>query len=94
MPRRESLETQHFNPDTQLWESVSVTAFGLEEFGEVQVKEVMARNLICVEASTPMKKVAQVMLDAKIHRVLVMDDVQQLYGVVSSLDFVRAVATR
>ncbi len=86
-------EAQYFNPDTQQWETVSLTAFGLEEFGDVQVKEVMARNLIFVEEDTPLKKAAQVMLDAKIHRVLVMDDDQQLYGIVSATDFVRAVAS-
>jgi CBS domain-containing protein len=85
-------EAQHFNPDTQQWETVSLSAFGLEEFGDIQVQDVMARNLISVKASTLLKEVAQVMLDAKIHRVLVMDDVQQLNGVVSALDFVRAVA--
>jgi len=83
---------QHFNPDIQQWETVSLTAFGLEDFGDVRVHDVMARNLIAVERETPMQEVARKMLDAKVHRVLVLDNQQRLHGVVSSLDFVRAVA--
>lgn len=83
---------QHFNPDIQRWETVSLTAFGLEDFGDVRVGDVMARNLIAVERETPMQEVARKMLDAKIHRVLVLDEQQRLHGVVSALDFVRAVA--
>jgi CBS domain-containing protein len=83
---------QHFNPDTQQWETVSLTAFGLEDFGDVRVQDVMARNLISVGRDTPLQQVAKKMLDAKVHRVLVLDDQQRLYGVVSALDFVRAMA--
>lgn len=84
--------TQHYNPDTQQWETVAISAFGLEEFGDVLVKDVMASNLVSVERDVSLKEVAQVMLDAKVHRVLVLDDEHRLFGVVSSLDFVRAVA--
>jgi CBS domain-containing protein len=83
---------QHFNPDTQQWETVSLTAFGLEDFGDVQVQDLMARELIWVSRDTPLQQVARTMLDAKVHRVLVLDDNQHLYGIVSSLDFVRLVA--
>jgi CBS domain-containing protein len=83
---------QHFNPDTQQWETVSLTAFGLEDFGDVRVQDVMARNLISVELDTSLQQVAIKMLDAKVHRVLVLDNQQRLYGIVTSLDFVRAVA--
>ena len=85
-------QAQHYNPDTQQWETVSVSAFGLEEFGDVLVQDVMARDLVSVERDESLKQVAQVMLDAKVHRVLVLDEEQRLYGVVSALDFVRAVA--
>ena len=37
---------QHFNPEIQPWESVPISAFGLEEFGDVRVEEVMTRDLI------------------------------------------------
>jgi CBS domain-containing protein len=84
---------QHFNPDTQQWETVSLTAFGLEDFGDVRVRDVMARNLISVGCDASLQQVAIIMLDAKVHRVLVLDDERRLFGIVSSLDFVRAVAS-
>jgi CBS domain-containing protein len=83
---------QHFNPELSRWESVPISAFGLEEFGDVRVDEVMTRELIHVDRDTPLKSVAQKMLDDNVHRVLVMDDRFNLYGIVSSFDFVRVMA--
>jgi CBS domain-containing protein len=85
---------QHYNPDIQQWETVSLTAFGLEDFGEVRVQDVMARDLISVNRNTPLQQVAKTMLASNVHRVLVLDDELRLYGLVSSLDFVRAVADK
>jgi CBS domain-containing protein len=83
---------QHFNPELRKWESVPISAFGLEEFGDVRVEEVMTRELVHVSRDTPLKQVAQKMLDADVHRVLVMDEKFNLYGIISSFDFVRVVA--
>jgi acetoin utilization protein AcuB len=83
---------QHFNPEISRWESVQISAFGLEEFGDVRVEEVMTRDLISVDRNTPLKKVARKMLDNDVHRVLVMDDKFNLYGIVTSFDFVRVIA--
>lgn len=83
---------QHFNSDIGRWESVPLSAFGLEEFGDVRVEEVMTHELISVHRDTPLKAVAQKMLDENIHRVLVMDERFSLYGIVTSFDFVRVVA--
>jgi len=83
---------QHFNPEISRWESVPISALGLEEFGDVRVEEVMTRDLIYVGRETPLKEVAQKMLDANIHRVLVMDEKFNLYGIISSFDFVRVMA--
>jgi CBS domain-containing protein len=85
---------QHFNPELRKWESVPISAFGLEEFGDVRVEEVMTRDLIQVARDTPLKEVAQTMLDADVHRVLVMDEKFNLYGIISSFDFVRVMAGR
>jgi CBS domain-containing protein len=85
---------QHFNPEISRWESVPISAFGLEEFGDVRVDEVMTRDLIAVDRNTPLKKVARKMLDNDIHRVLVMDEKYHLYGIITSFDFVRVVAGR
>jgi CBS domain-containing membrane protein len=83
---------QHFNNENGRWESVPISAFGLEEFGDVRVDEVMSRELIWVDRDTPLKKVASQMLNDDVHRVLVMDDRYNLYGIITSFDFVRVVA--
>lgn len=83
---------QHFNGEIGKWESVPISAFGLEEFGDVRVEEVMSRDLISVERDTPIREVAQRMIKSDVHRVLVMDDRFNLYGIISSFDFVRQVA--
>ena len=85
---------QYFDPETQQWVSVPISAFGLEEFAEVRVSEVMSRDLIWVDRETSLKDVAQRMLDERVHRVLVMDTRSNLYGIISAYDFVRVIAAR
>ena len=85
---------QFFDPETQQWVSVPVSAFGLEEFAEVRVSEVMSRDLIWVDRETSLKDVAQRMLDERVHRVLVMDTKSNLFGIISAYDFVRVIAER
>jgi CBS domain-containing protein len=82
----------HFNADTQQWESVRVTSFALEEFGEVRVEEVMSPDLVNVEMQTPVREVAKKMFSAKIHRVLVTNEDGRIYGIISAFDFVRLYA--
>lgn len=79
---------QHFNPDLQQWESVRVTSFALEEFGEVRVEEVMSHNLLSVQVDTPVEEVATKMRDANVHRVLVINQEFRLHGIISAFDFV------
>ncbi|MFO0787836.1 MAG: CBS domain-containing protein [Pirellulales bacterium] len=81
-----------FDPETQQWEHVPLAAFGLEEFGDVLVGDVMTRDLIWVTQSTTLKEVARRMLRHRVHRVLVMDEDARLYGILSSFDFVRVVS--
>lgn len=88
----ESRTAQYFDPETQQWESVPLSAFGLEEFGDVRVTEVMTRELIWVERKTPLKEVARRMVEGRVHRVLVMDENFYLYGIISAYDFIRVVA--
>jgi CBS domain-containing protein len=83
---------QHFNNEIGRWESVPISAFGLEEFGDVRVEEVMTRDVISVGRDTPLKEVAQRMIGDDIHRVLVMDERFNLYGIITSFDFVRVMA--
>ncbi len=83
---------QQFNMETQRWESVRVSAFALEEYGDVHVEEVMSPGIVSVARDTPLAEVAETMLKNKVHRVLVMDDRQHLYGIISATDFVRLFA--
>jgi CBS domain-containing protein len=84
--------TQFFDPETQQWDTVSTSAFALEEFGDVRVQEVMTRDLIWVDRNSLLKNVARRMIDERVHRVLVMDDHANLYGIISAIDVVRVVA--
>jgi CBS domain-containing protein len=83
---------RHYNPETEKWESVRITSFALEEFGEVRVGEVMARDLVYVDRDAPLHEVARKMRDERIHRVLVLSDDLGIQGIVSSFDFVKLYA--
>ncbi|HID24806.1 MAG TPA: CBS domain-containing protein [Planctomycetaceae bacterium] len=80
-----------FDPQTHRWEMIRVRSGG-EDLPDVCVREVMSRELVSVKPTTPVKTVAQKMLDEDIHRVLVMDDNQYLHGIISAMDFVRLYA--
>ncbi len=88
----ENGSAQFYDPETQQWETVPFSAFGLEEFGDVRVRDVMTRELVWVDRGTSLKEVARRMIDERVHRVLVMDKQCCLYGILSSYDFVRVVA--
>lgn len=62
----------------------------LDEHGVV---EIMTRRLVALPPDTPVAAAAAHMLDAGVHRVLVMEG-ERLLGVATSTDFVRAVAER
>jgi CBS domain-containing protein len=83
---------QFFNPETHQWESVPLSAFGLEGLGEVRVGDVMTRDLIWVHRNAPLKEVARTMSGARVHRVLVMDESNALFGIISAFDIVSVVA--
>jgi CBS domain-containing protein len=78
-----------YDAESEQWETVRLSAFGLEKFGDVRVSEVMTRDLIWVDKGTPLKDVARRMIDEQVHRVLVMDVASRLYGILSAYDFVR-----
>jgi CBS domain-containing protein len=84
--------TQFFDPDTQQWEDIPLLAFSSEDLADIHVADLMSRDLIWVNRDTPVHKVAQRMVDERVHRVLVMDERSQLYGIISTFDFVRLVA--
>ena len=81
-----------YDPESQQWEAIPLSAFGLEEFGRRRVSEVMTQDLIWVDRDTALKDVAQRMINERVHRVLVMDVASRLYGILSAYDFVRVAA--
>jgi CBS domain-containing protein len=89
-PERET--TQFFDPDTEQWEDIPVSAFSIDDFAGVRVSDVMTHTLISAGRDMPLQVVARRMLDEQIHRILVMDKNGQLYGIISAYDFVRVVA--
>ena len=78
----------HYDADSGKWEHVRVSSFALEQFGEVTVEEVMARELFSVREDTSVKEVAEEMLREKIHRVIVTSNECRLLGIITSSDFV------
>jgi CBS domain-containing protein len=84
--------TQFFDPDSEQWEDVPILAFSSEDLANVQVAEVMSRDLIWVDRDTTISDVAKRMVTEHVHRVLVMNERSQLYGIISTFDFVRLAA--
>jgi CBS domain-containing protein len=56
------------------------------------VRNYMTRDPVIVEPTTPIAEVARKMIDAHIHRVIVVDDAGAPKGIVSSTDILAAVA--
>jgi CBS domain-containing protein len=63
----------------------------LAEEAPLQVRDVMSNPVLTVAPDTPVDEVARVMLQARFHRVMVTAG-DELVGVVSSMDLVRALA--
>jgi CBS-domain-containing membrane protein len=63
--------------------------FQIEELPADTVKDVMAPFLVTVEADTAIREVAARMAKFGIHRLIVVDEDQQLRGIVTSMDVLR-----
>jgi len=81
-----------FDSENEQWESMPVSAFGLERMGEVHVEEVMTSELVSVPRDTPLGEAARRLIDERVHRLLVMGRDGRLYGVLSAFDFAKVVA--
>ena len=66
--------------------------FQIEEMSADTVKDVMTPFLVTVAEDTPIREVAARMAEASIHRLIVVDEDQQLRGIVTSMDVLRWVA--
>ena len=65
---------------------------GEEEVPEILVREYMTRSLVTVPADIRIGELSRIMLEAHIHRVIVVDENRHPVGVVSSTDVLAAVA--
>lgn len=61
----------------------------IEELEETRVDQIMTPGAIALDESTPVEKVCKVMLDSRIHRVLITRG-ERLTGIVTSMDLMRA----
>lgn len=61
-------------------------------FGKALVKNIMTLRVITAQAEDTIDRLAKIMYDKKIHRVIIQDK-EQVIGVVSTLDILHAVST-
>ncbi|KAA0243670.1 MAG: CBS domain-containing protein [Candidatus Brocadia sp. AMX2] len=61
-------------------------------FGKTFVKDIMTSRVITAQANDTIDRLAKIMHDKKIHRVIIQDK-EQVIGVVSTLDILHAVST-
>jgi CBS domain-containing protein len=81
----------YYDPDTQKWENLRVSGT-VDELPELEVAEIMTREVVSVRPGTPVRQVAALMDERRIHRVLVLDEENRLHGLISALDIVRLYA--
>ncbi len=61
-------------------------------FGKSVVKDIMTSHVITAQATDTIDRLAKIMYDKKIHRIIIQDK-EQVVGVVSTLDILNAVST-
>jgi CBS domain-containing protein len=64
----------------------------IEDLPVAEVRQYMTPNPVTVSPTTPLQDIARLMLDAHIHRVIVVDTEGRPVGVVSSTDLIATVA--
>jgi CBS domain-containing protein len=83
---------QVFDAESQRWESVRLSAFALERIADVRVADLMSRQPVTVRPTTGLPRVARIMTDQRVHRVVVTDNNKKVVGLISAFDFVRFLA--
>jgi CBS domain-containing protein len=58
---------------------------------EPKVEDVMVRNVVSIDSSESLQRLSQIMLEANIHRLPVVND-NKLVGLITTMDLVRAIA--
>jgi CBS domain-containing protein len=69
------------------WQSVDV-----EKLPETEVRNYMTADCVTVPPTTPVRRLARIMIDAHIHRVIVVNDERRPIGIVSTTDLLGALA--
>ncbi|MBI5247593.1 MAG: CBS domain-containing protein [Elusimicrobia bacterium] len=70
-------------------DSVRSAGLHIEELDQTRVEQIMTPGAIALDEMTPVEKVAKVMIDSRIHRVLITKG-DKLAGIVTTMDFLRA----
>jgi CBS domain-containing protein len=73
-------------------DTVRAAGLHIEEFDTTRVEQIMTPGAISLDENTPVEKVAKVMIDSHIHRVLITRG-DKLAGIVTTMDLMRAVIT-
>ena len=76
------------------WEEVlsedELSAFHIEEVEGVKVRDIMTPLLIRVTEETPMSEMADIMIDGRVHRLIVTRK-DRVVGIVTTLDMLKAI---
>jgi CBS domain-containing protein len=64
----------------------------LENLPETEVRHYMTANCVTVSPTTPIRRLARIMIDAHIHRVVVVNEEHRPVGIVSTTDVLGALA--
>ena len=62
----------------------------VEELDDTRVEQIMTPGAISLDETTPLEKVAKVMVDSRIHRVIITRG-ERLAGIITTMDMMRAV---
>jgi CBS domain-containing protein len=73
----------------ELDESARSFGYHLEELDRTRAEEIMTPGAISLDHETPVEKVAKVMIDSRIHRVLITKG-DRLAGIVTTMDLMKA----
>lgn len=76
------------NFDVQLCQDCNVSVYKPQP--DELVGRRMSRSVVCAHEETPLTEILADLVDAKVHRVVVVDDDQHVVGIISTMDIVAA----
>lgn len=80
-----------FTPDESMQSLDEIAAQVGVRFAELTVEDAMVRNVVTVEYSEPLKRLAEIMVEGHLHRIPVVNG-GRLVGLVTTIDLARAIA--